>query len=135
MGYGMPVERTWYDDQQQIVIYRFIGKWTYEELEAVLIEAQPLVEALPHRVASIWDARRSSLLPPGSFFFRFRDLMQYRPPNIVQVTIVVGANGLVRSLGNAFNRIYGRSEAVQTIFFDTLEDGIAKAEALLDGSP
>lgn len=127
----MPVERTWYDDQQRIVVYTFIGKWTYEELEAVLIEALPLVEALPHRVASIWDTRASSWLPHGSFFLKFRGLMRYRPHNVVHVTIVVGASGLVRGLGNAFTRIFGRSEAVQTVFYDTLAEGIAKAEAVL----
>lgn len=131
----MPVEVEWHDDSQRIMVFRLMGGWTWVEYEAALKRSLEMGQQVSHPFVGVVDLSQSNLLPPGSFFLNARASLQYRPPTALHTLVVVGANSLFQNFGNAYHRIYGQRGDASSVFVATFAEGIAKAEALLDGSP
>ncbi|MBC8100882.1 MAG: hypothetical protein H7Y11_15690 [Armatimonadetes bacterium] len=60
----MAVEVRWYDPEQTIILWKLIGRWTWEEFYPVYDQAIALRQSVSHRTDSITDFTHTSHLPP-----------------------------------------------------------------------
>ena len=114
----MPVHVQWDNDDHTVIQLVFEGKWGLEELYPALSEMYKSVEQEQHIVDSIVDMVNASTIP--SNVLSIRGTIERNQPDNQGISVIVGANTLVRSIANILNRVL--KEESEYIFTDTLEE-------------
>lgn len=99
----MSVTIGWLDASQTIMVYTFIGSWTWEELYPIYEEALRQEAAVPHHVDVICDMSRSGRIP-GNVLTQLVTIGDRQPPN-VGLTIFVTTDPFARSLHGLITRV------------------------------
>jgi hypothetical protein len=100
----MSVSANWYDSKQEIVLYVFEGRWTWDELYATYNQAIVMEKSVPHRVDVVLDMINSKAIPANALL-HVKNISNKQPDNL-GLTIVVTPNGFVRALYNAGTQFY-----------------------------
>ena len=98
----MPVTYTWYDTEETIIHWQFIGHWQRDEFLSQWPEATAAGDAKPYAIGVILDFTRNITHPPHALAL-FRSGEKNLPKN-VSVLIIAG-NRAVRTLVNIYLRI------------------------------
>ncbi len=119
----MPIDIVWDDPHQTIILITFVPLWTWEQFNQAVATSHAMRASVDHKVAAIFDFSEVVTLPSGALgYFRreYRNLQQND-----DTLVVIGANPLVRSVGNMVASLTPRRRKV--FFVDTK----AEARALL----
>jgi len=100
----MPISISWDNTDKTIIQYRFEGRWTWDEFNKGLFEANSMMDSVNHTVHVIVNMGNSAALPRGAIT-QIASLRTRKHPRI-GVTILVGASSLVQSIHSAMTKIY-----------------------------
>jgi hypothetical protein len=105
----MSIDLYWDNDEQTVLLAEFVGKWTWDELHAMLQTVKRLSQQRAMTFGAIIDVSQGLQLPNGSVFNRdglanFRKILQLDPDNKGPVTIY-GMNNMIRSIFDAAIKI------------------------------
>lgn len=121
----MPVSVRWENDEQTIIQFDFVGKWTWDEFHTVYPQNLAMLDSVDYKVAFIVDMLRSDGLPGGALR-QLKRVADLNHPN-GGLTVYVGLNPLLSALGAAFRRIYPQSAAIYPFdFARSVEEAHAK---------
>lgn len=127
----MAIKVHWDNEAKTIIRQTFDGRWTWDDLYAALACVANMSASVSHRVDAIVDVSRADLIPGGSIFNlnskRHADKLASRSDLNRGTIVVVGANGLMRTLYDTFRSLYS-DKATDVYFVQTLDD----ARALLN---
>lgn len=115
----MSIHVTWDNSEETILLWTFIGRWTWGEYDDALNQAAEMLDNVNHGVDFIYDAREMSILPPDLITqFKRRYLNKHR--NTRQF-LVVGVDSYLQLLWNTFTTLpYARH--LRVLYFDTLDE-------------
>lgn len=100
----MSVTSAWYNPAQDIVLYVFEGRWTWDELYSAYNQAIAMEKSVPHRVDVVLNMLDSKSVPPNALL-HVKNISNKQPDNI-GLTIVVTPSTFIQSLFNAGTRFY-----------------------------
>jgi hypothetical protein len=112
----MPARVIWDNEEKNIVRYVFEGKWTLDELYAVMKEEDQMMAAVTHRVDVIVDFQDSGAIPDRLLanFPKIFESSSASHPN-VGMTVIIGAAGFAEMLANIFSKVFTRMLTAQTL--------------------
>lgn len=111
----MPVSVQWDDEAKTILRYTYQGQWTWQELYTAANEGNAMIEDLDYNVSCIIDLSSSRILPQNALVHGKN--LNTRTPRNVEMNVVVGANALVRSVVDAFMRVYSSLMKITKVRF------------------
>lgn len=128
----MGIDLYWENEEQSILLAEFSGKWTWDELHAVLYTIQKLSEERGHVLGAIIDVSKGLQLPGGSILNReslerFKQFLDMGADGKGPVA-VVGMNPMVKSVLDAISMV-DKSVTSDVYFVKTIAEG----ERLLSG--
>lgn len=115
----MPVQVDWLDNQQDIVILRFTGTWTWDEFFPARQQARELIQTVDHTVHIILDWTASDGRLPGNLISNLRRAAQQRLPNTGRFYILSSRYILAKTLINMTARM---SDRIPLMFVDSIDD-------------
>ncbi|MCU0514977.1 MAG: hypothetical protein MUE40_20670 [Anaerolineae bacterium] len=89
----MPVNTTWADASQTILIHHYSGRWTWDEYHQSIQTTHTLLAGVDHPVHLIIDLTEGRLIPAGSFIEHLRGEGKRLPEQVG--TIVLAGSGLM----------------------------------------
>ena len=108
----MAITAGWYDETQRVILQRYQGRWTWEELSEAASTTRALTASVPHTVVLFIDMSDSNQIPQGNVLSHGRAIFNMMPPNMTQIIVVaqsqiieVFANLVVKMLPNWRNRV------------------------------
>lgn len=134
----MSIELYWDDDEQTVMLCEFNGRWTWDELHAMLLKVKRVSQERQQVFGAILDVRNGMQIPGGNLLSRqtldnFQKLMRLGSDGKGPV-VVLGMGGMVKSVFDAIRRVDARS--MQDVYFasdeDEARDKIYAAMALLE---
>ncbi len=100
----MTVNISWYDEDEDILHYRFGETWTWEEYEPILKTGRCMMRRKPHYVAVLNDMRET-INTPNMLIPKAKQTIDSRPPNTGMV-IFVTSSLFFSSLFDVLTRLY-----------------------------
>ena len=108
----MAITAGWYDETQRVILQRYQGRWTWEELSIVAGTTRALTASVPHTVVLFIDMSDSNQIPQGNVLSQGRAIFNMMPSNMTQIIVVaqsqiieVFANLVIKMLPNWRNRV------------------------------
>lgn len=117
----MSIEVSWDNGPHTIIRYDFFEQWTWEEMEAALIEANQMMATVPHTVDIIIDMSQGWRLPRGNLLVRGKRIMVTMPPDNMGLTVVTGGSAFAETIASALVRVYRRL-GEKILFTSSLDD-------------
>jgi hypothetical protein len=128
----MGISLYWGDDARTILLMEIDGPWTWDELQAKMAKVKQLTAEAPHDISGIVDVSKGMFIPGGTVFNREGLDNAWKLVRLLQGTsagamVIVGANGAVRSIFDAFTKL--DKNAISTVHFAKTVD---EAYAILE---
>jgi hypothetical protein len=108
----MAITAGWYDETQRVILQRYQGRWTWEELSIAAGTTRALTASVPHTVVLFIDMSDSNQIPQGNVLSQGRAIFNMMPSNMTQIIVVaqsqiieIFANLVVKMLPNWRNRV------------------------------
>lgn len=108
----MPITVSWYDDRQQVILQRYDGRWSWQELSMAAAKVREMTGAVPHSVILFVDMSNSNQIPQGNVLSYGRDVFNMMPRNMVHIVVAaqsqvieVFANLVIQMLPMWRNRV------------------------------
>lgn len=115
----MSVHVAWDSDDHTIIVWSFVGRWTWGEYEDALKAAYAMLDEAGAKVDYIYDVRQMSILPPD-VVTRFKTKYLKLHPNTGRF-VAVGVDNNLRLVWNTFTDLpYAHHLRVE--YADTLEE-------------
>ena len=115
----MSVHVQWDNEDRTIILWSFVGRWTWGEYEDALAATASMLDTVDHQVDYIYDVRLMSILPPD-VVTRFK-AKYLKLPEKTGRFVAVGVDDYLRLVWNTFTDLpYARHLRVE--YADTLED-------------
>lgn len=115
----MSINVKWDNAEQTIILWTFIGRWSWGEYDSALTEATTLLDSVKHHVDFLYDLREMSILPPD-LITQFKTRYLKKHPN-TRLFLVVGIDSYLQLLWNTFTALpYARH--LRARYFDSLDD-------------
>jgi hypothetical protein len=102
----MAIDVHWDNDECNILRVEFIGRWTWNELNAALAQATAMMDEQQCQRADIIADLKQITSVPSLFLPHVRSILQQRDPRM-NMTILVGMNDLVRTIWGIVSQAYG----------------------------
>jgi hypothetical protein len=125
----MPVSTRWDNDQKNIMLWVFEGRWTWNDYYECRDDVNADIAAMTHTVHIIVDMRTSNTLPNSVITHGHSAVSQ--PPRNLGLTVIVGVNPVLRAFYGMFSRLY-TSLLVQKRVEMHMVRTIEEAYALID---
>ncbi len=113
----MPIEVTWGNAAKTYTVFKFLGRWTWDDYHAAVKAGGELIKDIPDNVDILIDMRNSNLFP-NNMLSHFGASMQ-RPPRDFELAVIVTTSGFVKSFAGIIDKVYGkqgtRFKVVKTI--------------------
>ncbi len=98
----MGIVISWYDEEKHILLWQFVGRWTWHDFEQGRREVRNLIEGVEPPVGMIIDFEHTGLMP-SDFVPHLSKLSQQTdvpPVNLINVVVIGDAflRALVRTL-------------------------------------
>lgn len=100
----MPVEVSWYDDEEDILHYRFSDLWLWDEYADAVQHGRVLMRGKPHYVGILNDMRAVHQ-PPAMLIAKAKYYIDSRPAN-TGIAIFVTSSLSMRSLYDILTDVY-----------------------------
>jgi hypothetical protein len=117
----MPINVTWGNAEQTYTIFKFTGKWTWEEYHQAVSAGYEMVKDKPYTVNILIDIMDSNLFP-SNMLSKFGSSMQ-RPPKDFDLAIVATRSGFAQSIARILDTLYGKHTRFKVV--KTLEEAHA----------
>ncbi|MEP7293850.1 MAG: hypothetical protein ABI835_18830 [Chloroflexota bacterium] len=104
----MPIHVSWGNEQKTYTIFRFVGKWTWDEYHHAVAEGFELVKDIPNTVNILIDMMECRLFPQN-LLSHFRSSMS-QPPRPFDLAVIVTSSGFIEVLANTIDRLYGKEK-------------------------
>lgn len=120
----MSIELYWDNDEQTVMLCEFNGRWTWDELHAMLLKVKRVSQERQQVFGAILDVRNGMQIPGGNLLSRqtldnFQKLMRLGSDGKGPV-VVLGMGGMVKSVFDAIRRVDAKS--MQDVYFASDED-------------
>lgn len=99
----MNINMVWDNNEQNVMRVTFAKVWSWDEFDAIVEQAQLMMDEVHHQVDVIIDMRESGAFPERAFW-RFHKLINTKHHNRGRV-IVVGGNSFIRTLTDTLQRL------------------------------
>jgi hypothetical protein len=102
----MPIEISWHDEEEKVLLYEFSGKWTWDEAYAVHSKGEAMAKSKPYTIyvmAITTDRIAHYHIPPGSIS-HLSNLSRLMSDNSA-LAVIVTQNGLWLALDSAVSRV------------------------------
>jgi hypothetical protein len=120
----LALDVTWGNPEKTYTVFKFSGKWTWDEYHAAIQKGIDLTEGIPYNVNILLDLSECNLFP-NNMLSHFGTSMQ-RPPRDFDLAVIVTTSGFVQTFATIIDKVYGkkgtRFKVVKTV---------AEAHALL----
>ncbi len=100
------IELCW-EKPEQILHVVFGERWTDEEYNAAVDQANVMIRGIEHKVAILLDVERSSLRPQSNVFTQGKRTFTQMPPNVDHI-FIIGGNTFTRAMMSTFFKVYNR---------------------------
>jgi hypothetical protein len=100
----MSIMVTWDKADRTIISFDFAGRWGWDELYAASDQATGMLDSVDHTVDFIMDIRETQQIPKDFMSHAERLASGSHPHRGIMV--VVGANGLLRTLGGGLRKLF-----------------------------
>jgi hypothetical protein len=121
----MTVSVSWFNGEKTLIIYKFEGRWGWDDLYQAIDEAVVLLDSVSHRVDIMLDLTQSGSVPNlnANGLKYVANAPTTTHPNM-GIFVMVGMKPFVRISFDIFSRIYPRATR-QYRLANTLEDAIS----------
>lgn len=102
----MPIDVSWGNEKKTYTVFRFEGRWTWDEYHAAVAEGYKLVKDIPYTVNILIDMSDCHLFPQN-LLSHFGSSMR-RPPKAFDLAVVVTSSKFIEVLANAIEGLYGK---------------------------
>ena len=102
---AMPITVDWFNDEQTVLCFTYIGAWGWEEFYGSIQQSHKLMAHVNHTVHILIDVQDSQLFPTN-MLSHLHQLRSIAHPNTGDV-VVVGANSFLRTLSELYVRGFG----------------------------
>ena len=119
----MPVRAEWGNNSKTIMRWTFEGAWKWEEYYNLRSSTNRQISDEKHNVDLIVDLTKSSTLPSG-ILTHGKNAVSVTPTNI-GMTILVGANPVLRAFYKMFSSLYRNliaSKELDMVMVETLDE-------------
>ena len=123
----MPIDVTWGNSDKTYTVFKFMGRWTWDEYHAAVKAGTELIRDIPDNVDILIDMRDSNLFP-NNMLSHFGASMQ-RPPREFELAVIVTTSAFVKAFAGIIDKVYGKKNT----HFKVVKT-IEEAHALLAGS-
>lgn len=105
----MSINLYWDDVEQTVVLAEISGKWTWDDLHAMLRTVKHLAQERGRTLGAILDLRKDFQLPGGSVFNKeglqnFRKILTLSNDDEKGPVVIVGMNGMIRMVFDAVSQ-------------------------------
>lgn len=107
----MPISVRWDNEGKSCIYYEIVGRWTWDEFNAVYEDVYAMLDTVSHTVDAIVDLRESQLLPQNTLTEVRRLTFQQHENG--GITVFITDNGLAHTL---FMILTGVLRQAKTIF-------------------
>lgn len=98
----------WGNEQKTYTVFKFVGKWTWEEYHQSISEAYELVKDCPYTVNILLDITECHLFPQN-LLSHFGGSMR-QPPKSFDLAVVATSSRFVEVLARTIEKLYGRQK-------------------------
>jgi tRNA A37 threonylcarbamoyladenosine dehydratase len=107
-GNDMPIRVGWGNDQKTYTVFKFDGKWTWEEYHQSIADAYQLVKDCTYTVNILLDITECHLFPQNLLSHVGSSMRQ--PPKAFDLAVVVSTSRFVEVLARTVEKLYGRQK-------------------------
>jgi hypothetical protein len=122
----MPIEVKWYDAEQTVILYDFSEHWTWDEMYAAVEQVTAMIASVPHRVDSIMNLTRTSIVPTGAIG-HVKSLSGAIQPNF-GIGVVLSRNTFIKTIFQMFSKLYPK-QGSRFAVVESEEQGLAMIQA------
>ena len=120
----MAIQVFWHDEGKQLIRCDVNGRWTWDDLQKALRQTIGMMDSVQHKVDFIIDLRGGSFMAnPLSILAQAQSVATPETHPNEGVKVVIGANGLVRTVYDGYRRIttsMGKNQVFQ--FANTMDE-------------
>lgn len=102
----MPIDVTWGNSDKTYTVFKFMGRWTWDEYHAAVKAGTELIRDIPDNVDILIDMRDSNLFP-NNMLSHFGASMQ-RPPREFELAVIVTTSAFVKAFAGIIDKVYGK---------------------------
>jgi hypothetical protein len=128
----VPLDVSWGDDQKTYTIFKFSGKWTWDEYHAGVQTGVSLIKDIPYNVNILLDMTECNLFP-NNMLSHFGASMQ-RPPRDFDLAVIATTSGFVQAFASIIDKVYGK-KGTRFKVVKTLDEAHAILRAAGAGKP
>jgi hypothetical protein len=120
----MPIAVTWYETEERVIVYRFVGLWSWEDCFNALAEAALCLDKLEYPIHQIVDLRQTYHAPAVTFE-SLHHIAKAAAPNHPQAkeVFVIGLKGGILLAFNVFKKIFPQAASRYIVVHDDSELG------------
>lgn len=120
----MPIDLYWDDNEQTVMLCEFKGRWSWDELHAVLHTIKKLSAQRQQVFGAIIDVREGLHIPGGSIFNRealnnFQQMLKLGSDGKGPV-VILGMNSMIRTIFDTVGRV-DKKATKDVHFAETME--------------
>ncbi len=119
----MPIETKWENDQKQVIICTYTGRWSLDEFYVTFNLCTQLMDSVDYPVNIVFDMQKSISLPDG-FMAAIRSVSKKPHPNL-GIMAIVGANRLVQIFTDLIRKVY-KGTGQRTMYMVTTWEEVHK---------
>lgn len=129
----MAIDLFWDNNEQTVFLVEFNGKWTWDDLNAVLKTTTRISKERGQLMGAILDLRKGLSLPGGSIFNRdglnqFKELIQMSNSGQDNgPVVIVGMSGMIQTIFDTVTKM--DRKAAQSVHFAS---SMSEARALME---
>jgi hypothetical protein len=117
----MPISTSWYDNDHRVILQKFEGNWSWEELSREQAVMGTFASSVSHSLVLLTDMSQTNIIPKGNVLGQGKSSVANVPDNIAQIIIVIQSRLIEVFAGLVFEMIPKWRNRVQ--FVKTVEEG------------
>lgn len=121
----------WNNENHTAVFFRIEGRWNWQELFDAIFGSLKMLDEVDHQVVMVLDITQIRTIPDG-VLSRMRQINgRVNHKNWAKGVVLIGANLLLRSLGEIFQKVRTTNRDTPLIFVNTSEEANSAIEHIL----
>jgi hypothetical protein len=105
-GCTLALDVTWGNPEKTYTVFKFSGRWTWDEYHAAVKKGSTMIEDIPYNVNILLDLSECKLFP-NNMLSHFGNSMQ-RPPREFDLAVIVTTSGFVQTFATIIDKVYGK---------------------------
>ncbi len=109
----MAITVNWGNPEKTYTIFKFMGKWTWDEYYASIKAGSDLIENVPYTVNILLDLSECNLFPSNLLSHAGASMKQ--PPRAFDLAVIVSTSGFVNAIMGLIERLYGKKTRFKVV--------------------